>query len=145
MNKRKIVFVFIFLLMFITLGLQFIIHPYSAIEDISVTMLSIIPSLISFSLFSNFNKERDAEEANKMYENLRGSVILGRYKARKTVEDYAVEESSDILELMLANMKEIKDYYVLSKTQAKNAFFLSCCHVHYGFLTNGYINIGCIF
>lgn len=38
------------------------------------------------------------------------------------------------MELMLANMKEIKDYYALSKAQAKNSFFLSVIMCISGFV-----------
>lgn len=111
MNKRRLVVVLLGIFMIAVLIFQFLMHPYSIIEDISVTMLSIIPSLISFYLFSAFNKEKDYEEANQIYENIRGSVRLSRaniQKGEKVQND--VEETSDILELMLANMREIKDY-----------------------------------
>lgn len=34
-------------------------------------------------------------------------------------------KSKDILELMLFNMRDLKEFYELSHRQAKNAFFLS--------------------
>ncbi len=138
MNKRKLVVVLLGIFTIGVLILQFLMHPYSIIEDISVTMLSIIPSLISFYLFSAFNKEKDYEEANQIYENIRGSVRLSRsnfQKGERVQNDE--EETSDILELMLANMREIKDYYVLSKMQAKNAFFLAVVMCITGFILMG--------
>lgn len=104
-----------------------------------MTILSIIPSIISFFLFSNFNKEKDSKEAIEIYENIRGSVRSSYRKAKDNEEDNVinVEPVSDILELMLANMKEIKDYYVLSKTQAKNSFFLAVVMCITGFLLMG--------
>lgn len=41
--------------------------------------------------------------------------------------------TSDIMELMLLNMKEIKEYYVLSKTMAKRSFFLAVIMCIFGF------------
>uniref|UniRef100_UPI004056B692 TRADD-N-associated membrane domain-containing protein n=1 Tax=Agathobacter sp. TaxID=2021311 RepID=UPI004056B692 len=138
MKKKKIVVVLLVLFTIVALVLQFLMHPYSIIEDISITMLSIIPSLISFYLFSAFNRENDYEEANRIYENIRGSVRLSREKLQ-TGENAKknIEETSDILELMLANMREIKDYYVLSKIQAKNSFFLAVVMCITGFILMG--------
>ncbi len=42
--------------------------------------------------------------------------------------------TSDIMELMLLNMKEIKEYYVLSKTMAKRSFFLAVVMCIFGFV-----------
>ena len=44
------------------------------------------------------------------------------------------EVETDILELMLANMGEIKDYYALSKIQAKNSFRLAVSMCVIGFM-----------
>lgn len=45
-----------------------------------------------------------------------------------------IRESKDIIELMLLNMKEIKEYYVLSKTMAKSSFHLSVIMCILGFI-----------
>lgn len=133
--------------MIISILFQYFIHPYSFMEEISMTILSIFPSLISFYLFSSSNKEKDSAEANKVYENIRVSVRSSYNKAKNNEEDNIKNDEpvSDILELMLANMKEIKDYYVLSKTQAKNSFFFSCSYVYNWVCINGNINLSCIF
>lgn len=61
-------------------------------------------------------EEKRIEEINKKYEEIKSSVIP---------ENSTSEKNTDILELMLANMREINDYYVLSKTQAQNSFTLA--------------------
>lgn len=43
-------------------------------------------------------------------------------------------ENRDIIELMIANMKEINEYYVLSKKMTKDAFVLAVCMCIGGFL-----------
>lgn len=139
MHLKRAFTVVLLILIILSILLQYLIHPYTFLEEISMTILSIIPSIISFFLFSNFNKEKDSKEAIEIYENIRGSVRSSYRKAKDNEEDNVinVEPVSDILELMLANMKEIKDYYVLSKTQAKNSFFLAVVMCITGFLLMG--------
>ena len=38
---------------------------------------------------------------------------------------YKSTEQEDILKLMISNMKELKGFYIISRRQAKNAFFLA--------------------
>lgn len=137
MKRKKIVIVFLAILAIGILVIQFLNRPYAVIDDISMTLLSVIPSVISFYLFSTFNREKDSEETYQIYENIRGSVRTTNslYTSGKDTDDG--ESVSDILELMLANMKEIKDYYVLSKMQAKNSFFLAVVMCITGFLLMG--------
>lgn len=90
--------------------------------------MGIIPSVFSFYLFSSSNNKNEKIKNDEIYENIRGSV---RPKTRKDNSSDQVSgnmnenETSDILELMLANMKAIQEYYGLSKTQAKNSLFLA--------------------
>lgn len=137
MKKKKILIIIFVIVAISILVLQFLMRPYAVIDDISMTILSVIPSVISFYLFSTFNKEKDSDETYQIYENIRGSVRMTNslYTSGKETDDG--EGVSDILELMLANMKEIKDYYVLSKMQAKNSFFLAVVMCITGFLLMG--------
>lgn len=66
-----------------------------------------------------------------------------KYKLNNIVEKYdktlreSLPENSkekDILELMLANMRELKEYYELSKSHARNAFTLAVTMCILGFI-----------
>lgn len=48
--------------------------------------------------------------------------------------DIPNNETTDIMELMLINMREIKEYYILSKTMAKRSFLLSVFMCILGFI-----------
>lgn len=47
--------------------------------------------------------------------------------------DKATEKNRDILELMLANMSEIKQYYSISKRHAQLSFILALCFCIFDF------------
>lgn len=50
----------------------------------------------------------------------------------------ATEKNRDILELMLANMSEIKQYYSISKRHAQLSFILALCFCIFGFVLLAY-------
>lgn len=66
--------------------------------------------------------EEEEFNGEKYIEDLRNKIV---HSSLIVTKDKKTEESADILELMLENMKEIRDYYVISKKQAKNAFSLA--------------------
>lgn len=71
-------------------------------------------------------------ETEKFLIELRNNII---HKNNENVGNKKVPEvETDILELMLANMGEIKDYYALSKIQAKNSFRLAVSMCVIGFM-----------
>ncbi len=72
---------------------------------------------------SLFLEEEEDFNGDKYIEDLRNKIILG-YSNSQTKKSEN-KKSADILELMLDNMKEIRDYYVISKKQARNAFSLA--------------------
>lgn len=89
-------------------------------NDTYISLVTIYVVVIFIILFYYFFiralKKEHEEDVNKKYEEIKNSVIP---------EESNSEQNFDILKLMLANMREINDYYVLSKTQAQNAFILA--------------------
>lgn len=79
------------------------------------------------SIFFEVEVDFDGE---KYVEELRNKII----HSPLVIKDKNDEKNTDILELMLENMKEIRDYYVISKKQAKNAFSLAISMCILGFL-----------
>lgn len=92
-----------------------ITNIFSAILNILGIFLILTILFDIFHIISQ-DKEKNIEEINRKYEDIKSSVIP---------ENSISEKNTDILELMLANMREINDYYVLSKTQAQNSFALA--------------------
>lgn len=92
-----------------------ITNIFSAILNILGIFLNLTILFGIFHIISQ-DKEKNIEEINRKYEDIKSSVIP---------ENSISEKNTDILELMLANMREINDYYVLSKTQAQNSFTLA--------------------
>lgn len=64
--------------------------------------------------------EKNMSDMRKQYD-----IVYSDIKSSVISEKSASEKNSDILELMFANMREINDYYILSKTQAKKSFNLA--------------------
>lgn len=79
-------------------------------------IIDIYKFLLYFRNSSILKEEKNIEILNRKYVEIKNSVIP---------ENTTSEKNTDILELMLANMREINDYYVLSKTQAQNSFTLA--------------------
>lgn len=78
-------------------------------------------------------------EVDNYYKMIRGSVRLGSNKYftpddLEKVNNDEINSTSDIIELMFLNMKEIKEYYVLSKTMAKRSFILAVIMCIFGFI-----------
>lgn len=79
-------------------------------------------------------------EVNDYYEIAKEAILNSTkvHKKQKDIEPNPSNEininASDIIELMLLNMKEIKEYYVLSKTMAKRSFLLAVIMCIFGFV-----------
>lgn len=79
----------------------------------SIVWVCVIVTIVLYSTYGNTNKEVDD------YYNTAKSAIN--------------RDSFNIIDLMLLNMKEIKEYYVLSKKMAKRSFALSVVFSILGF------------
>lgn len=74
------------------------------------------------------------KEAEKYYTEAKKAVIKNnQLQNEQTKEVKCNEQTTDIIELMLLNMKEIKEYYVMSKDMAKKSFTLSVIMCVFGF------------
>ena len=74
--------------------------------------------------------EEDDFDGEKYVDDLRNKII----NSSLVIKNKNDEKNTDILELMLENMKEIRDYYVISKMQSKKAFSLAVSMFILGFL-----------
>ena len=108
------------------------------ILSISIFILILFNSIIKLILI----RMSELDEINSFYTTARGNIIVSRNKMKPIKDiDKRIESvndlnnnTSDIIELMLINMKEIKEYYVLSKTMAKRSFLLSVIMCIFGFV-----------
>lgn len=103
---------------------------------IGLTLLLLIILLIIkwknpalFERISNVLFEVEYEfDGEKYVDELRNKIVQ---QDTKTSKD---NNQKDILELMFENMKEIKDYYIISKKQATNSFKLAVSLCIIGFI-----------
>lgn len=70
-----------------------------------------------------FTDKEDSIKNEKAFIQLRDN-IMDNFK-KINIENSTNKVEGDIFELMLINMKEIKEYYILSKNQAKRSFILA--------------------
>lgn len=83
---------------------------------LSLIMIGILPATFIYKMLredSAANWKKEQEQIN--------SII------RHAMDEHCEKSSQtkDILELMLSNMKDLREFYEISRRQAKNAFFLS--------------------
>lgn len=104
------------------------------IEVVSIVIGTVL-ILVSHSLYLTAKKSENEKEIEEYYQNIRNNVI-NTNKTNNNNDSLSTEaqnESSDVLELMSIHMKEIKDYYILSKSMAKDSFYLSVIMCILGF------------
>ncbi|MGB8454015.1 MAG: hypothetical protein WCD89_17015 [Anaerocolumna sp.] len=129
----------IFIIIFVILLMAITNNIISAVPIIVILgMLLFISILIILFLFIDENSDTAYKEVNDYYSSLRQSLILNNYKVLDANDNESGSQTStniltNILELMSINMKEIKDYYVLSKNMAKSSFRLSLSMCLLGF------------
>ncbi len=121
-NKLKVALkICLVLLIAVAAILAFLRSPYHFVDQFSYALLGIVPSIILYTLAgSNARFGYKEEEIDKYDKRIRESLP----------ED---SKEKDILELMLANMRELKEYYELSKSHARNAFALAVTMCIMGF------------
>lgn len=128
-RNTKIYMIIIFLILIIMLIIfitsERIDTPFFSLTTVLATFIAIILSVIDTL---RTIEEKNIEGIDKKYDEIKNSVIP---------ENSVSEKNTDILELMLANMREINDYYVLSKTQAQNSFILAVAMCIVGILLMG--------
>lgn len=134
MSKIRRIYKAIFFLFPITLITSYkIILGFTAREIIgseSFNVLFVTSLLFMFYYLtdSSIKSEREIEEINKYYQDLRNNIL------KIATEENKDNGTSDILELMSLNMKEIKEYYFLSKNMAKHSFLLAIIMCILGFV-----------
>ena len=107
-------------------------------EQELITQLPLLFILITMSVLFlcdlTIPSKEENKEAEKYYTEAKQAVIknnpLQNEQAKEVKHN---EQTTDIIELMLLNMKEIKEYYVMSKNMAKKSFTLSVIMCVFGF------------
>lgn len=131
----KLLIVIILISVSLTLMLPFVFDIIMARKtgylDIILLVVGIIINIPSFMLYKEMRTSNTSKEIEKYYSDIRAYVIKDNDNYSNTKSD---GNSSDILELMSINMREIKEYYVLSKTMAKDSFVLAVVMCILGFV-----------
>lgn len=95
--------------------------------DIILLLIATILIIIFFVIYLIARKNENEKEVEDYYQNIRSHVIknIKVNNVNNSSQKQSKEEFSDVLELMAIHLKEIKDYYVLSKSMAKDSFYLA--------------------
>ena len=126
---RAVLFLFpIFLITTYKIILGFSAKEIIGNESFNVLFVTSFLFMFFYLTDSSINSEKDIEEINKYYQDLRNNIL------KRTTEENKDNGTSDILELMSLNMKEIKEYYFLSKNMAKHSFLLAIIMCILGFV-----------
>lgn len=105
------------------------------------TSIAVLAGLLLYTLlmvilflFVDTEPSKTSQEINDFYDTLRNSLSAENHRMSITgKEGTRTEETTDILKLMSINMREIKEYYVLSKNMARSSFRLSVSMCLLGF------------
>lgn len=96
-----------------------------ALETIISMLLSILACIAGASGLMTFktslDKKQHQQEAKEIQEDV-DKIIGNKFK------------SDDVIELMLKNVRELREYYIISKRQATNAFSASLIVCFLGFI-----------
>lgn len=140
--KKKIkdnIMVFLLLIIFILFAIL-ILNKYLSLEvlpELALEMfISICISILIYIIITSITYSDD-EKSNSYYDNLREKIILhvnGSVELNQNRDEKHSDDNRDIIELMIANMKEINEYYVLSKRMTRQSFILAVCMCIGGFL-----------
>ena len=125
------------------LVVEAISEAISLVEGVIIGIISML--ILVHSIFgSEESPSRNRDDIENYYNDLRQKILQAEIDSQvlNTENNSQVEnkekeisqyENRDIIELMIANMKEINEYYVLSKKMTKDAFVLAVCMCIGGF------------
>ena len=149
-NKYRAISCVVFVIFIIFMIIFILIDKYYSLKGLDEIMLgifgSIFAAIFAFAI-SMLMAHSDDEKSNSYYDDLRHKIIFyDKENSKVEIEDihhkdkvnYFVTTSQannrDIIELMIANMKEINEYYVLSKRMTRQSFILAVCMCIGGFM-----------
>lgn len=116
-------------------------HPLKALDEITVSMfgsmvVAMVATIFAYIIYKPMMYSDD-EKSSAYYDNLRDKIILhvdSGVTLTKENNKEQTDDNRDIIELMIANMKEINEYYVLSKRMTRQSFILAVCMCIGGFM-----------
>lgn len=150
MNKKKIFKLINYIAssfgsMFVFLTLLYLYSTelfYSSVTSLGfwIFVSGVIITTFILIITTDKVKAQNTKEIEEYYSNVK-EVLLNKNKTninnnlsnKKSNIVKTDKDTEDILQLMSLNMKEIKEYYVLSKTMAKRSFLLSVIMCIFGF------------
>lgn len=126
---KALLFIFpIFVLTIIKILLGYNVIQIIESESFYILFGTSFSFLLFYLMDSSINAERDIEEINRYYQDIRNNIL------KINTEESNDNGTSDTLELMSLNMKEIKEYYFLSKSMARHSFLLAIIMCILGFV-----------
>lgn len=111
-----------------------VISIQEIIKQLPLLFISLAISVLFVCDLTIPSKDKN-KEVEKYYTEAKQAVIKNnQLPDEQAKENKPGEQTTDIIELMLLNMREIKEYYILSKTMAKRSFGLAVIMCILGFV-----------
>lgn len=129
-----VIFVVFLIYMFLK---EITINSYKTYEIFGIAIIGICCLFIflELSLKRQLKDVQNLEKEAEDYYNIAKKAIVKDTETEDNNANISNDvETTDIIELMLLNMKEIKEYYILSKNMAKRSFILAVIMCILGFI-----------
>lgn len=117
---------------------------YSSIMSLKFWILMLgmlILSFISIVINEQERSKKTNQEIEEYYINVKDALLKSKNSNIDNNSSYGKsskietdKDTEDILQLMSLNMREIREYYILSKAMAKRSFILSVIMCVFGFI-----------
>ena len=140
-NKKSKSLVHIMMLLLSTLMLMLIyslfFSPYSLLKELLLPIISVLITSCTVLITSVIKRQQENDEVSSYSQKLKNTIISSNKYSKKEIacgKEIENVDENDALKLMLVNMEEIKAYYTLSKTQAKDSFRLAVWMCILGFV-----------
>ena len=140
-NKIKIlalVMMMILVILMLIFVYSLFFSPYSLFKEMLLPLISILITSCMALITSVLKRQQDNDELLNYSTKLKNTVMPVNKSFRHNNQKSSVAEDNtdenDALRVMLVNMAEIKAYYTLSKTQAKDSFRLAVWMCVLGFV-----------
>jgi len=102
--------------------------------EIFTGLLILIVLLLTIYFIVKNNNLKSKKEVEDFYIFLKQSLFPKTFGISNTENSQSLSDPTNALELMAINMREIKEYYILSKNMARSSFRLSVSMCLLGFI-----------
>jgi hypothetical protein len=137
MKSAKPIFLYLTLPLTLLCTLVFLLRNKDVspiFPEIFTGLLILIVLLLTIYFIVKNNNLKSKKEVEDFYIFLKQSLFPKTFGISNTENSQSLSDPTNALELMAINMREIKEYYILSKNMARSSFRLSVSMCLLGFI-----------